>query len=148
VDALASGVDLNLLFIAWAFFYLIILIIHFSVRRVFFESYTLRYGWWVYLLGIPAAVVSILMIRGAMTWSFTVGGLLCLVFSGFGYYIDYVLATPWRSPIYLPILIPYIILYLGTIMFYWFPLALINRNLWYIYAALFAISTILNITSH
>jgi hypothetical protein len=148
VNALASVDELNLLFTAWVFFYLIVLIIHFSIRRVFFDSYTMRYGWWVYLLGIPAAVISIIMLRGGMTWSFTVGGLLCLAFSGFGYYVDYVLTTPWRSPVFLPILIPYVILYLGTIMFYWFPLALINRNLWYIYTMLFAISTILNITSH
>jgi hypothetical protein len=33
-------------------------------------------------------------------------------------------------------------------MFYWFPLALVYKPLWYGYAILFVISTLLNITSH
>jgi hypothetical protein len=140
--------DPNILFTAWAFIYIIVLIIHFSVRRILFESYTLKYGWWVYLLGIPAVIISLLMYRGGMTWSFSVGGIICLFFSIYGYYVDYVLATPWRNPVYLPILIPYVTLYLDTLMFYWFPLALINRKLWYLYSVLFVISTILNIKSH
>jgi len=144
---LASG-TLNSLFTLWSFTYLIVLIAHFSIRKVLFEPYTLNYGWWVYLLGIPAVIISILMFRGGMTWSFAVGGVLCLAFSAFGYYADYVLGTPWRSPVYLPILVPYVLLYLGTIMFYWFPLALIDHGLWYAYAVLFAVSTYLNITSH
>jgi hypothetical protein len=43
---------------------------------------------------------------------------------------------------------PYIVLYLATVMFYWWPLALIYKPLWYAYAILFIVSTILNITSH
>jgi hypothetical protein len=43
---------------------------------------------------------------------------------------------------------PYLLLYLGTVMFYWFPLALIWKPLWYAYAVLFIISTYLNVTSH
>lgn len=140
--------DLNLLFIAWSFFYIIALIIHFAIRKVLFESYTRPYGWWVYVLGIPAAIIAFLMFQGGMIWSFSVGGLLCLAFSIFGYYIDYVLSVPWRNPIYVPVAVPYVILYLGTIMFYWFPLGLINRKLWYVYAVLFAVSSFLNITSH
>jgi hypothetical protein len=33
-------------------------------------------------------------------------------------------------------------------MFYWFPLALIQRPLWFVYAVLFSASSVLNITSH
>jgi hypothetical protein len=33
-------------------------------------------------------------------------------------------------------------------MFYWWPLALISRPLWYIYAVLFIVSTVLNVSSH
>jgi hypothetical protein len=43
---------------------------------------------------------------------------------------------------------PYVTLYLGTIMFYWWPLALLYRPLWFVFGALFVIGTILNITSH
>ncbi len=148
MNALAGSKDLYRTFTVWAFAYLLLLMFHFSVRKVLFESYTLNYGFWVYMLCIPATIVSLLMLRGKMPWSFSVGGLLCLAFSIFGYYADYVLAVPWRSSIDLPILIPYVALYLGTLMFYWFPLGLISRKLWYAYAVLFLLSTILNITSH
>ena len=43
---------------------------------------------------------------------------------------------------------PYVTLYLSTVMFYWWPLGLIDRRLWFAFLALFIISTILNITSH
>ncbi len=43
---------------------------------------------------------------------------------------------------------PYVFLYLATVMFYWWPLALVSKPLWYVYAFLFMISTILNVTSH
>ena len=35
-----------------------------------------------------------------------------------------------------------------TCMFYWFPLALVSKPLWYVYAVLFIVSTLLNVTSH
>jgi hypothetical protein len=43
---------------------------------------------------------------------------------------------------------PYVFLFLATTMFYWFPLALIYKPLLYVYAILFVISTVLNVTSH
>jgi len=45
-------------------------------------------------------------------------------------------------------LIPYVNLYLASMMFYWWPLATIDRTLWYVYAALFVISAALNVISH
>ncbi len=43
--------DLDKLFIAWAFLFQIILIIHFALRKRFFESYTVKSGW----VSIPCA---------------------------------------------------------------------------------------------
>ena len=43
---------------------------------------------------------------------------------------------------------PHVLLYLATAMFYWWPLALVSRPLWYVQAFLFGVSTMLNITSH
>jgi len=64
------------------------------------------------------------------------------------YIIEYVKGIQWRNPIHWPVFGPYVFLYLATIMFYWWPLGLISRPLWYAYAILFVISTVLNITSH
>lgn len=56
--------NLDKLFIIWAFFFQIVLIVHFAVRKPLFESYTTKFGWIVYALCIPAIVISIILFRG------------------------------------------------------------------------------------
>jgi hypothetical protein len=138
----------RVLFVVWAFFFQAVLIVHYLVRRWAFESYVLKYGWIVYALGVPAVVVSLLLLLAGETWSLWVGGLIHLVWSAYGYWVDYARGIQWRNPIRWPVFGPYLFLYLATIMFYWWPLRLIGRPLWYVYALLYVISTVLNITSH
>lgn len=140
--------NLDKLFVIWAFTFQIILILHFAVRKRFFESYTLKYGWLVYGLSIPAAIISLVLLLGGKSWSFWLGGFLFLFFAAYGYRIDYVKQIQWRNPLRKEIVFPYVSLYLATLMFYWWPLALLNRPLWYIFAVLFVIGTILNLRSH
>jgi hypothetical protein len=140
--------NLDSLFVGWAFFLQIALIIHFAVRRRFFESYALKYGWIIYALCIPAVVVSIILLLGGKMWYFWLGGFLFFIFAIYGYYIDYIKQIPWRKPLVTRIMIPYVTLYLAPIMFYWWPLIRIMPSLWYVYACLYVLSTILNITSH
>lgn len=140
--------NLDKLFIVWAFLFQIILIVHFALRKPFFDSYTVRFGWIVYALCIPAAVISVILLLGGKSWSFWLGGFIFLLFATFGYWIDYVVIIPWRNPLRLSIMFPYVLLYLATMMFYWWPLGLLSRRLWFAYAILFVIGTILNITSH
>jgi hypothetical protein len=143
------GLDkLDTLFVIWAFFLQIILIIHFALRKPFFESYTKKFGWIVYALCFPAAVISLILLLGGKTLSFWIGGFLFLIYSVYGYWIDYVIKISWRNPLRKDIMFPYVTLYLSTIMFYWWPLALLYRPLWFVFGALFVIGTILNITSH
>lgn len=135
-------------FIIWAFFLAIILIIHFAIRKILFETYTVKYGWLVYALSIPGVMISVLLLIQGKSWSFWLGGFLFLLFSAFGYWIDYIKRIAWRKPLRVGIMFPYVILYLGAIMFYWWPLAQLYKPLWYVYGVLFAASTALNITSH
>jgi hypothetical protein len=138
----------RVLFVVWAFLFQAVLIVHYLLRRWAFESYVLRYGWIVYALSVPAALVSLLLLLGGETWSLWTGGFIYLVWAAYGYWIEYVRRIQWRNPIRWPVFGPYISLYLATIMFYWWPLGLISRPLWYVYAVLFIISTVLNVTSH
>ena len=62
-----------MLFIVWVFFYQTVLNIHFAIRKHFFESYTMKFGWIVYALGIPAALISVLLLLGGKTWTFWLG---------------------------------------------------------------------------
>lgn len=139
--------SLELLYAITAILFQIVLIIHFAFRKWRFAS-AIRYGPIVYALGIPTFIVSIILLLNNMNWGFWLGGFIYLVWAVFGYYIEYVNKIEWRSPIQLNIFIPYIILYLATVMFYWWPLANINKSLWYVAALLFVISTALNVTSH
>jgi len=134
-------------FVIWAFLFQIILIVHFALRKWRFNI-AKRYGPIVYALGIPAAVLSMFLLLGGKTWSLWIGGFIYLAWGIFGFWIEYVRKIQWRNPPRWPIFGPYVILYLATIMFYWWPLALISRPLWNAYAVLFVISTALNATSH
>lgn len=143
------GLDwLDTLFVVWAFFFQIVLIVHFALRKRLFETYTLKYGWLVYALCIPAAIISIVILLGGKTWSFWLGGFLFLGYAAYGYWIDYIKQVQWRKPLVPRIMWPYVTLYLATLMFYWWPLGLLGRPLWYAFGVLFVLGTVLNVTSH
>ncbi len=135
------------LFICAAFLFQVVLIIHFALRKWKFDI-ALRYGPIVYALGIPAAILSLLLVLVGKPWFLWMSGFLYLIWGIFGYVVEYIRHIQWRNPIQWIVLIPYIAVYLATIMFYWFPLALFFKLLWYIYAVLFLASTVLNVTSH
>jgi hypothetical protein len=138
----------RILFVAWAFLFQVVLIVHYLLRRWAFESYVLKYGWIVYALSVPAVLVSVLLLSGGETWSLWIGGFIYLVWAAYGYWVEYVQRIQWRNPVHWPAFGPYVLLYLATVMFYWWPIGLISRRLWYVYAALFVIGTVLNVTSH
>ena len=143
------GLDrLDTLFVIWAFTLQIVLIAHFAVRKRFFESYTVKYGWLVYALCIPSIAVSIILLLGGKSWTYWLGGFLFTVYAAYGYWIDFIKQIPWRNPLRKDIMYPYVTLYLVTIMFYWWPLYPLSLLLWIVYAVLYVIATILNITSH
>lgn len=137
----------ELLFVLWAFLFQVILIIHFALRKWRFET-AVRFGWIVYAASLLAVIISLLLLFGGQPWSFWLGGFIYFIWAVYGYFIEYVRKIRWRNPPRWSILGPYVILYLATIMFYWWPLALISRPLWYVYAILFVISTALNLASH
>jgi hypothetical protein len=140
--------SLDLLFVITAFVFQLILIIHFALRKWRF-ALAMRYGVIVYVLGIPAALASLALLLGGKPWGLWLGGLLWLAWGAFGYWVEYIKKmTEWRSSIRWGIFIPYILLYLATSMFLWFPLSLVWKPLFYIQGGLFVISTLLNVTSH
>jgi len=140
--------NLDKLFIIWAFFFQTVLIIHFAVRKRFFESYTVKYGWLVYALSIPAAAISVILLLGGKDWTFWLGGFLFLIYAAYGYWVDFVKKIEFRNPLKMSIVIPYVFLYLATVMFYWWPLYLLSLTLWIIYGVMYVIAMILNIKSH
>ncbi len=124
-----------------------VLVVHFAVRLISLDI-AVRLGWIVYALSIPAAGVGIALLVAGADWSFAVAGLLFLVWATFGFVVEYVLRISWRSPIRWGVFVPYVVLYLATAMFYWWPLASISRVLWFTAGGLFVVATALNVASH
>jgi hypothetical protein len=137
----------QILFFITAFLFQVILLVHFALRKWRFDL-AIRYGWIVYMLSIPAAILSVILLRGGMGWSFALGGFIYLAWAAFGFVVEYIFKIEWRNSLRWSILIPFVVLYLAAVMFYWWPLALIYKPLWYVYAVIFTISTYLNVTSH
>ena len=140
--------NLDRLYVVWAFIFIIVFILHFAIRKSFFEGYTLKYGWIVYALCIPSAIVSLILLIGGKNWYFWLAGYLFVIYAAFGYWVDYVAKIQFRNPVKLSVLLPYVFLYLATVMFYWWPLARLSKPLWIVYTILFVVATLLNITSH
>ena len=138
---------LDYLFIVAAFVFQIVLTVHFAVRKWRFET-AIRYGWIVYALSIPAALLSLAQLAGGTPWYFWLAGLLYLVWAAFGYVVEYIYRVEWRTPVYWPIFAPYVLLFLATSMFYWWPLARLSWWLWAIFTMLYVLATVLNVTSH
>lgn len=135
------------LYVFSSFFIQIVLLLYFAIRKWNFDL-ALRWGWVIYALAVPALILTILLMRGRTSWFFWISGFLYLAWAVFGYVVDIAHPVEWRSPIFWPVFLPYVLLYMATLMFYWWPLAIIQRPLWYVYAGLFLVSTYLNVSSH
>lgn len=135
------------LYVLSSFIIQVCLVIYFASRKWNFD-FSMRWGWTIYALGLPAVLVSLVLIMGGKPWYLWIAGFLYAAWAGFGYYVDIARPIDWRTPPYLPVFLPYILLYLSSLMFYWWPMATIQRPFLLVYAALFVVSTILNITSH
>jgi hypothetical protein len=135
------------LYVYTAFFIQAVLLVYFAIRKWDFDL-AMQWGWLVYALALPAVIVSLVLLVAGKPWYLWVAGFLYAIFAVFGYVVDIARPLSWRSPVYLPVLIPFVGLYLSSLMFYWWPLGSIRRPLWYLYAVLFVFSTTLNVTSH
>ncbi len=144
---MASLDSYQIFFTVCAFAFQLILVAHFSLRKWRFDL-AMRYGRVVYALSLPAALLSVYLLQGGKQWSLWLGGFIFLAWALYGYTVEYILQVEWRTSWRWPVLVPYVALYLATVMFYWWPLALVYKPLWYIYAVLFLASTYLNVTSH
>lgn len=139
-------------FVIVAFFIQIVLMVHFAMRK--WATITVPWGTAVYLLlGLSGLALGVALVIGKKPWYFWLAGFLCAAWALYGYIVDIAQPVAWRpvewsSSPHWPTLIPYIVLYLATQMFYWWPLLRISRPLWVVYTVLYIINTWLNISSH
>lgn len=135
------------IFVGISFLFQGMLALHFALRKRRFDT-AMRWGWLIYLLSLPAAAVSLVFLLNGQVWWLWAGGLMYLVWAAFGLLVEYGLKIDWRTNGPKWIFGVYVLLYLATVMLYWWPLVRIWRPLWTAAAGLFVLNTVLNITSH
>ena len=86
-------------------------------------------------LGIPAGLALISFIRAGSGWRFYAGPVLFMTFIVAEVAVDYVLDLEFRSPRRTEILIPYLVLFFGSIVLMGAPMLRINQRLWVVTAA-------------
>jgi hypothetical protein len=139
--------SLQILFIAFAFISQVLLIFNFAAykRKPDLQK---KWGWIVYAFGWLALPLGILLLAGGETWYFWFACVLFSTWAAFGYVVDILRPLNWRDPIVWQIFIPYLVLYLSAQFAFWIPLWFIWPGYWMIYAVLYAVSTVLNISNH
>jgi hypothetical protein len=135
------------LFVATSLLIQVALVAFFALVKWNFAA-AMQMGWIVYALAVPAAVVSGILMRAGKPWYLCLAGVLFAAWAIFGTAVDLVWAVQWREPILWPVFVPYVALYTASLMFYWWPLLRVHRASWFVYAALYVTSTLLNVTSH
>ena len=137
----------DLILVVTAFVLQIVLVIYFAFRKWRFDA-AMRYGVIVYWLGIPAALVSILLLTIGQSWYICLGGFVYAVWAIFGYRVDIARHVEWRDPILPRVFYPYVTLFIIAQVLYWWAVGIVMRPLWYAFAVLFILTTVLNVTSH
>jgi hypothetical protein len=99
------------------------------------------------LAGLPCPWAFFFMVSGEPWYSWLACGLFA-AWAIFGYVVDILRPISWRAPLRWQILVPYLILYISAQFAFWIPLWFIWPGYWMMYAVLYTVSTVLNISNH
>jgi hypothetical protein len=135
------------LFVAFAFISQALLIFNFAAYK-WKPDIQKKWGWIVYAFGWLALPLGLFFMASGGPWY---SWLACGLFGAwaiFGYVVDILRPINWRSPIRWQIFAPYLALYISAQFAFWIPLWLIWPGYWMIYAVLYTICTVLNISNH
>jgi phosphatidylserine synthase len=94
-------------------------------------------------LAAPAGLALIAFVRTRAEWQLWIGPAVYLAFIALMIAVDYVSPVEFRSPARYSILVPYLVLFFGSILLMGIPMFRINRGLWMVTVA----STVLLLSS-
>ena len=92
-------------------------------------------GFVIILLAIPAMIALVAFFLEGANWIHRIGPIIFLVFIVLLLFVDYIRPVEFRSPIRSEILVPFLVLFFGGILFMGLPMFRINRLLWLVTAA-------------
>jgi phosphatidylserine synthase len=92
-------------------------------------------GYVIIALAIPAAVTLVAFLRAKADWRHWIGLVVLILFIVFMVCIEYVWPVEFRSPMRYEILIPYLLLFFGSILLMGLPMFRLNWRLWLVTVA-------------
>jgi hypothetical protein len=91
-------------------------------------------GYVMIALAVPAAAALIAFVRIRAGWLYWAGPSLYLAFVALMVVVDYIAPVEFRSPPHYSILVPYLVLFFGSILLMGLPMFRVNRGLWLVTA--------------
>jgi hypothetical protein len=92
-------------------------------------------GYAIVALAGPAAAALVAFARAKAGWRHQAGPALFLIFVAFMIAVEYVWPVEFRSPVRPGILVPYLVLFFGSILLMGLPMFRMDRRLWLITVA-------------
>ena len=100
-------------------------------------------GYVMIALAVPAALALFAFVRAQAGWQQWIGPAVYIAFIALMIVVDYVSPVEFRSPPRYGILVPYLVLFFGSILLMGIPMFRLNRGLWMVTVA----STVLLLSS-
>ncbi len=92
-------------------------------------------GYVIIALSIPAAVALAAFLRAKTDWRQWIGLVVFIAFVILMVCIEYLWPVEFRSPVRVEILVPYLLLFFGSILLMGLPMFRLNRGLWLVTVA-------------
>jgi hypothetical protein len=92
-------------------------------------------GYVMMALAAPALLALVAFVRARSGWLYWVGPAVYLAFVALMVVVDYVSPVEFRSPPHYAILVPYLVLFFGSILLMGLPMFRLDRRLWLVTAA-------------
>jgi hypothetical protein len=91
-------------------------------------------GYVIIVLALPATVALVALIRAGADWRQWIGAAVFVAFVVFMIIVEYVIGVEFRTPPRYDILVPYLVLFFGSILLMGLPMFRTNRGLWLVTA--------------
>ena len=102
------------------------------LSRIFTKSMAINHslGYGIMALAIPAVIALVAFVRARVDWLQWVGLAVFLAFLALMIAVEYIWPVEFRSPARYEILVPYLVLFFGSILLMGLPMFRMDRRLW------------------
>ncbi len=107
------------------------------LSRIFSKNLAINHllGYGIMALAIPAVIALVAFVRARVDWLQWIGLAVFLVFLALMVAVEYIWPVEFRSPPRYEILVPYLILFFGSILLMGLPMFRMDRRLWLVTVA-------------